>query len=84
MKIGITEIPDDFLISGSTKRWKWLNVLTDSMPPTIKLPLYQKILPILADESELDKTPATRVAIYKRIRCRGKYDEYEYSGDDYI
>lgn len=84
MRVGITEVPDDFLKADGDKRWKWVNVLANTMPPRIKVPLQNNIATVLLDDNEMDKAPASRVALYKRTECRGKYDEYEYCGDDYI
>ena len=84
MFIGITEVPDDFLMADGGKRWRWVNILSNTMPPKIRIPLYEHISHIPTNSVDMDKAPARRVAIYERTRCRGKYDEYEYHGDDFI
>ncbi len=83
MKIGITEIPDDFLMADGDKRWRRINVLANSMPPKIRVVLHSTISPIPLSDSEVGTTYALRVAVYERTECRGKYDEYEYRGDFY-
>ena len=80
MNIGITEIPDEFLQADDKKRWKWINILANTMPLEIKIPLYAAIDPSVAIDVS-SKPISIKVALYKKVGCRGKYDEYEYCGD---
>ena len=77
----LTPIPDEFLQANGNKRWKWINVLKDrDLPIEIIQPLHAPL-----EAKAINELPMTvekiKVAIYKKSRDRGKYQEYEYIGD---